>query len=51
VRDAVVVDPREVIPGSRPGGYSDVSVVLSFVVALVRSEIDDFAEWEQTQPR
>ena len=46
-----VVDPREVIPDALPGGYSDDAIVLSFVVSLVRSELDDFLEWERTETR
>lgn len=44
---AYLVSPIDLIPDMVPGGLIDDAVVITFVVGLIRSELDDFIEWEQ----
>ena len=41
--------PTDAIPDFLPGGFVDDAGVISFVLYLVKDEVDEFIEWEKKQ--
>ena len=43
------VSPIDLIPDMLPGGFIDDAMVIGFIIAQIKSDLDNFLTWEIAQ--